>query len=68
MRRDGRPARVLRLPAPSRGARGDGRAPDVSARGSSRTESWVHSVVNDSGPVANDYNTTLEVDVFNSSA
>lgn len=31
-------------------------------------DAYFHSVVKDSGPVANDYNTTLEVDVFNSSA
>ncbi len=31
-------------------------------------DAYFHSVVNDSGPVADDYNTTLEVDVFNSSA
>lgn len=31
-------------------------------------DAYFHGVVNDSGPVANDYNTTLEVDVFNSSA
>ncbi|CAM5320746.1 hypothetical protein GCM10010230_18000 [Streptomyces narbonensis] len=31
-------------------------------------DAFFHGVVKDSGPVANDYNTTLEVDVFNSSA
>ncbi|KQV15339.1 hypothetical protein ASE03_05920 [Kitasatospora sp. Root187] len=31
-------------------------------------DAYFHNVVKDSGPVANDYNTTLEVDVFNSSA
>lgn len=31
-------------------------------------DAYFHSVVKDSGPVADDYNTTLEVDVFNSSA
>ncbi len=31
-------------------------------------DAYFHSVVKDSGPVANDYNTMLEVDVFNSSA
>lgn len=31
-------------------------------------DAYFHGVVKDSGPVANDYNTTLEVDVFNSSA
>ncbi len=31
-------------------------------------DAYFHSVVKDSGPVANDHNTTLEVDVFNSSA
>ncbi|AZM92804.1 hypothetical protein D1J60_00335 [Streptomyces sp. W1SF4] len=31
-------------------------------------DAYFHSVVKDSGPVADDHNTTLEVDVFNSSA
>ncbi|THA30557.1 hypothetical protein E6W17_37605 [Streptomyces sp. A1547] len=31
-------------------------------------DAYFHGVVKDSGPVADDYNTTLEVDVFNSSA
>lgn len=31
-------------------------------------DAYFHSVVRDLGPVADDYNTTLEVDVFNSSA
>ncbi len=40
----------------------------ATCAGLSAQDAYFHGVVKDSGPVANDYNTTLEVDVFNSSA